>query len=355
MKCISKTAPLGRPENNCMNRLYNLDYLRGLAALSIMIYHYLSWTFPGYDSGSVIGRTGLYGVAVFYVLSGLTMFHVYHNRMSSVADVKDFFKKRAFRIFPLLWLVIIGQIILSRSMPDLSTLVLNLTGLFGLVAWDQYIAVGSWSIGNELVFYLFIPVFIFLRKSWVLWLLMAAIFALHCYFAFYVITGPRLEDKWSDYVNPLNQVFLFAGGFTIGHLFKTVTINHRLNLAILFTAVLAFIFFPIDGDEINIASGWPRMAFTAICLAVCFSFYKLSVHFPKVIEWPLTKLGEACYSVYLVHPLVYNVMSIFIKNKVVVISISFPLTLVISYFVYQWFERYFIDMARTKQAKAVVA
>jgi peptidoglycan/LPS O-acetylase OafA/YrhL len=28
-----------------MNRLNNLDYLRGIAALSIMLYYYLSWTF----------------------------------------------------------------------------------------------------------------------------------------------------------------------------------------------------------------------------------------------------------------------------------------------------------------------
>ena len=61
----------------------NLDYFRGICALSIMIYHY-SWFVLGqkYTSDNVIGRIGIYGVSLFYVLSGLTMFLVYYKNFT---------------------------------------------------------------------------------------------------------------------------------------------------------------------------------------------------------------------------------------------------------------------------------
>ncbi len=137
-----------------MNRLYNLDYLRGLAAFGIMIYHYISWCFGRYSAQDYMGRVGVYGVAVFYVLSGLTLFHVYHKEMVPTwLQIKHFFKKRIFRIFPLLWIVTIISVIISAKMPNLIHLFLNLSGLFGFFAWDITFSGGVWSIGNELVFY----------------------------------------------------------------------------------------------------------------------------------------------------------------------------------------------------------
>src|SRR5262245_60491552 len=90
------------------HRLYNLDYLRGLAAFGIMLYHYLTWTLGIFPADTIVGRVGIYGVSTFYVLSGLTLYYVYYGKMKpSAQDTAAFFKKRIFRIFPLLWLVTI--------------------------------------------------------------------------------------------------------------------------------------------------------------------------------------------------------------------------------------------------------
>ena len=43
-------------------RIYSLDYLRGLAAVGIMVYHYLSWTLGKYQADTIMGRIGIYGV-----------------------------------------------------------------------------------------------------------------------------------------------------------------------------------------------------------------------------------------------------------------------------------------------------
>ena len=55
-------------------RLYNLDYLRGLAALGIMAVHLSTLADGPLSTQSFPGRYGVYGVSVFYILSGLTLF-----------------------------------------------------------------------------------------------------------------------------------------------------------------------------------------------------------------------------------------------------------------------------------------
>src|SRR3954462_8492593 len=109
--------------SNNNKRLYTLDYLRGLSAFGIMIYHCLTWTYGAFPAHTFMGKWGIYGVSIFYILSGLTLFDVYFKRMEpSFNDLKDFYLKRLFRIFPLLWLVIILTIVISGVMPGTKAL-----------------------------------------------------------------------------------------------------------------------------------------------------------------------------------------------------------------------------------------
>lgn len=111
-----------------ITRLYNLDYLRGLSAFGIMIYHYISSTMGRFPSETFIARLVIYGVSIFYILSGLALYYVYYDKMKpSKDDVISFLKKRIFRIFPFLWLVTNISIILSRAVPDFTSLFLTLT------------------------------------------------------------------------------------------------------------------------------------------------------------------------------------------------------------------------------------
>ncbi len=345
-----------------MNRLYNLDYLRGLAAFGIMIYHYLSWTLGKFSSDTFMGRLGIYGVSIFYVLSGLTLYYVYYDKMKpSKDDILSFFKKRIFRIFPLLWLVTIVSIILSRTMPDFTDLFLNLSGLFGFIKWDKYFSAGVWSIGNELVFYIFLPFFIlFIKKFKPLMILLAiAILGLYLYFAF-VKLNPNLtlSEQWKDYVNPLNQVFLFLSGFLIGFFLHNIKIKNSIIISFLLFGIVLFTFYPTTGDTINIVTGINRLVFTSCCFIICICFYKLIFKFPEFIHKPLTLLGEASYSVYLLHPIVWTLTGIasgifrrhfFYIPESVSLILSVVLTLIISYYVYQYFEKYFMKLGHTNK------
>lgn len=342
-----------------MKRLYNLDYLRGLAAFGIMIFHYLSWTFGDFSADSFIGRLGIYGVSVFYVLSGLTLFYVYFNRIEfNKKELLFFFKKRVFRIFPLLWLVTLLSILLSREVPDFLDLFLNLTGLFGFVQWDKYFSAGVWSIGNELVFYVFFPFFlIFMKKSKLLMILTSVILlGLYIYFAFVKLTPDlTLGEQWKNYINPLNQVFLFLGGFLIAFFGENIKLKNSIIFLILISSISLFIFYPVSGDSINLVTETNRLVFTFICFLVCLCFYKLNIKLPNFMHKPLIFLGEASYSIYLVHPIVWTiaivVSKIFSKYLFpiptsVMLFMSVILTLITSYYVYQYFEKYFIKLGK---------
>lgn len=273
-----------------MNRLANLDYLRGICAFGIMIYHYTFWGIGQADS--FMGRVGIFGVSIFYILSGLTLHHVYSKKMKiSKEEVLNFFKKRFFRIFPLLWLATICSIFLTTPRPSWTDIFLSLTGLFGFVRWDHYIAMGAWSIGNELVFYAFFPLFLFLIKYYKSYfkILTIILFLISIYFAF-IRLNPNLTlaEQWRDYVNPFNQVFLFLGGFLISYYFSDKQSNNLGYSILLIFGISLFVFFPVSGNSINVVSGYNRFIFMAICFFICISFYKINCSVPDLIHKPLS-------------------------------------------------------------------
>lgn len=344
-----------------MKRLCNLDYLRGLVAFGIMTYHYFGWTFGKFSADTFMGRLGIYGVSIFYVLSGLTLYFVYYDKMKpSKEDLISFIKKRIFRIFPLLWLVTFVAILLTRKIPDFYDVFLNLSGLFGFFKWETYFSPGVWSIGNELVFYAFFPFFILFTKSYkpLMFLLAIVIFGIYIFFAFNKLNhNLTLSEQWSIYSNPLNQVFLFLGGFFIGLFLQNIQIKNSILLVLLFFSFIVFIFYPVSGDPINLVTGVNRLVFTTCCFIFCISFYKMKFTLPEFIHKPLTLLGEASYSVYLLHPLVYNITGIafsisskylFNFPESIRLIISIVTTLSVSYYVYQNFESFFMKLGRTR-------
>ncbi|MBX7050445.1 MAG: acyltransferase [Flavobacteriales bacterium] len=350
-------------------RLYNLDYLRGLAASGIMLFHYMSKTFGEFNAESFMGRVGLYGVSVFYVLSGLTLFYVYHDKMKpALHDVGDFFIKRVFRIMPLLWLATIASVFcFNGGIFEWKKLFLNLTGIFGFVAWDQGIAVGVWSIGNELVFYVFFPIFVLLSKrSRALFaVFVIAVFAIYCFYAFYMVIDElpfKAKGQQYNYVNPLNQLFLFLSGYLIGLILRPIMIKPIINTIILIAGLLIFVLYPVHGDRIHLVADFPRLILTAACIMVCIGFYKLRFHLPGIVDRALKLLGEASYSVYLLHMIVFQLTGFIFEYirthffhvpEFVRFFSSIILTFVLSYFVYQYFEKYFIKLGKKVSASLI--
>jgi peptidoglycan/LPS O-acetylase OafA/YrhL len=148
----------------------DIDGLRGIAVISVVLYHFVPTALPG----------GFIGVDVFFVISGYLITKQLVNGMfeSSISGIKKFYVKRIRRLFPSLILVLastlaFGQLILfSEEKLRLGQHTLAST-LFAanLFSWSHsgYFEVSSksqpllhlWSLGIEEQFYIIWPLFIF--------------------------------------------------------------------------------------------------------------------------------------------------------------------------------------------------
>ncbi len=261
------------------NRLLGLDYLRGISALSIMIYHYLMFSgLLGLDQGSIWHKFGVYGVSVFYILSGLTLYYVYCGRKQlNFANIVDFFKKRFFRIYPLLILVCLIYFALAKFSTDILVFLLVSSGFFGFIdpaLWGKLGVTGAWSIGNEVFFYCLFPLFWFFSEKstkYLIGLFLISVISM-VYFSFFKMDSTiSISKNWPIYINPLNQVFYFLGGFCIGHLLRVVDVKrylpYKLATALFVIALLGFVFFPMIGSSFIFS--WNRLIFSPLCMYVC--------------------------------------------------------------------------------------
>jgi exopolysaccharide production protein ExoZ len=333
-------------------RYYSLDYLRGIAALGIMYFHLSSWTFGSYNAEDFWGRVGLYGVAVFYILSGLTLFLIYSEGLKpDWRNLLTFFIKRTFRIFPLLWLVVGFTLYLNPRFLETKTVFLSVSGLFGFLKPAGGIGTGVWSIGNIFVFYAVFPVLILLLQvnRWLFLTLSAALILTSLYFAFFLLNGSKpLAPQWGIYVNPLNQMVLFVGSMVFGYFAKNYSqVNQQriiLTAVLLFGACLAFTFYPASGDRITLVFGWNRLFFLALSFTICGSVFFLNFRLPSVLHKPLTITAEISFGLYLIHPILY----FFLRDKhpelieevepAVLVCIIAALTYLCSYIIYRFIE-----------------
>ncbi|MFV0539791.1 MAG: acyltransferase family protein [Aestuariibaculum sp.] len=84
---------------------YVLDGLRGVAALAVVLFHYMEWIHTDF-SKNFIGH-GFLAVDFFFCLSGFVMAYAYDNRLLKMG-IRSFFTSRLIRLHPL---VIAGTVL----------------------------------------------------------------------------------------------------------------------------------------------------------------------------------------------------------------------------------------------------
>jgi peptidoglycan/LPS O-acetylase OafA/YrhL len=82
-----------------------LDGLRGIAALSIVMFHFMEWIYADYSQNFI--AHGFLAVDFFFCLSGFVIGYAYDDRIAKMG-VSEFFKSRLIRLHPL---VISGSVL----------------------------------------------------------------------------------------------------------------------------------------------------------------------------------------------------------------------------------------------------
>lgn len=339
-------------------RVETLDWLRGLMAISIMFYHLKWWYFPPLESSSILGKLGIYGVSIFFILSGLSMAIVYNNFIVDFKTSVKFYVRRIFRIWPLLWvciaLVTIPQFIASSQI-NVGIILTNMTTIFGFYNPSGYINTGAWSIGNEMVYYSVTPLLIILynqNKALGNLATFMSFLALSI-FALFLLSPENLSDQWEIYINPLNNIFFYFAGIATYYNFRNLKLDNTLNYSLMFLSVLVFIITPVHGDRVNMVIGFRRYIFTFSCLLLVFSLYRFNQYeaVPNSISIILEKFGVATYGVYLLHPIISFYLESTVKrigyyNPYFHFSYTFILTIILALLSYNLFEKRFIEIGK---------
>jgi peptidoglycan/LPS O-acetylase OafA/YrhL len=294
-------------------RLLDLQALRGLACLLVLLYHAAEWErLPGlaveHRLLAPFRYCGYAGVDLFFVLSGFIITWVHADHLGRPAALPAYALRRCRRLYPVYWVCWLG-VNLPRwrrhgAAPSEALTQLLLLPRPGPERFPQgSLQAGnvcfpqSWTLVYELLFYLLFAAFILLPRRCFLplltgWFLAVAALAL-------------LGLPAALPLQPLVLEFLL-GCFAAALLRRQVRlpVGPCLGLGVLWFAAGSWLHFagltagPLDPRQRVLAFGVP----SALLVAALAARERAGT---PLLPRPLRSLGDASYSIYLSHVLVF--------------------------------------------------
>ena len=324
-------------------RIIGLDYLRGLCAVLVMLYHYRFEFYGEYPASDFLSRMGIYAVGMFFILSGVSLTVTYKSRFNSIPDVIEFFVRRYFRLSPLYSFLILLTLFIGFIEAQISgsvwirprayELLANFSLLFGLVRLP-YLLGGGWSLGVEVVYYLMFPIVLWLNRASRSWtsFVMCGAFVVSSIISWRLLSARiSLVDQWSSYINPVINVPLFLAGVVLG-LYVDQLKNLRLLGLSLVLGICIFALFPTGRESISLVTGINRLVFSSGAIFVVCGAMTPLPRVPKSFHAILDWLGGITYSLYLIHLIVLGYVMRICSGNIVASGVQFALSVVLSLF-----------------------
>ncbi|WP_258831441.1 acyltransferase family protein [Peribacillus frigoritolerans] len=278
---------------NKKERLTELDALRGIAALAVVLYHYTTRyniNFPSVRDAIFFDfKFGFLGVQLFFIISGFVIIMT----LERVDSIKDYAIRRSTRLYPayitgvILTFTLVSIFGLNGRETSIPEALVNLTMLQGMIPGViPHVDGVYWSLTVELIFYVIMGllfVFGFIKKieiPLVIWLgISFLIKGISMNYESIILTAINFYGIM-DYCN------LFIAGIMF---FKLRSSNlKRYHLIIFACLIYDFVF---NGS----ISGTAVLVFFMVFYALIYGKLKF-LNFK-----PLIYLGTISYSLYLVH------------------------------------------------------
>jgi len=331
----------------------SLDFLRGLAILLVATLH-ASENFKASipPIREFADRFGALGVQVFFIVSGYTMLLTF-GPIVSRQRIHAFYLRRCFRIAPLFWCAIVGYLLLQGFGPRYwapdgvsgSDVALTVFFLHGLTPSSiNNVVPGGWSIAAEMTFYAVFPLFAHLfvtrRATISPYVAICAVFV-GGHLIKSLILGPYLEEHTDASSHHLideyfffwlpNQIIAFGFGFALYQIVEKRTI-------------------PIVGILLLLSGS--SLSHFNLSVAVLFGLALIAMKM-GLKNSAMSRLGQASYSIYLVHFAV--IMGLKYGSAWLgfapVLEVMLPLTIALSLLISTrvigpWIEQPFVNFGR---------
>jgi peptidoglycan/LPS O-acetylase OafA/YrhL len=310
-------------------RLSGLEVIRGLVALSVVVFH-LKAIYVPIPSGYVDSLIGTFSgaVPVFFALSAFSLLYGYRSKLFGDQLLTRFYLRRVFRIFPLFYVMLAIYLLLTRfngGWMSRAEIVNNLFFLFPFFPGrHENLVWAGWSLGVECMFYVVFPVFALMAGSLRFSLVMLVCFAIISFSAQVTVTDLGLDKTYKSMNFPVNLLYFQAGVLTYT-LIRYVTERGRLDsLRQLWTSrISGVLFLSVILLTLFRYMGWPPfLTLTLACIVWILCAY---CGLPTWLDNRVTRFfGRLSYGVYLVHPLVLYAMMRFGVYEYLRLSIGQP-------------------------------
>ena len=300
-----------------VKRLEVLDSLRGVFCLLIIFEHYSPLYIPDNIYKFPFIRHSYIVVDFFFVLSGFIITLKYQSYLNNVKNLWKFYKKRIFRLYPLLFFTSTTVLVFEffsniylrsfKNNPDSSielfnrflndVLLVNSTRILG----DRAMNIPSWSISAEFICYLIFGIIFLLfcfgkiNKNQIILLLIT--FAL-------LITSFYYDSFFSTYrLGFLRGLYSFFWGavFSFAYSYK-IKINGLIQMPLMLLFFISFYLMSLKSQIIIKLLGVTLPIFFGITIIVLL---KSKGVFTYLLEQSfLKKIGNISFSIYLNHFLI---------------------------------------------------
>ena len=274
-KVMAISRPAGQlPDSG--RTLYSIQYLRALAACSVIFPH-TSWT------GQVGGQQG---VDVFFVISGFIMMFVSTRESEPI----EFIRSRAIRIIPLYWLATLATALISTPGWRHSLLSALFVPHIDPNGGMYPVVLQGWTLVYEVFFYLIFAVCLCFSRRIQLLALTGVLMIL-------VLLGLIYDPRSPIGHTYLNGLLLeFVAGCWLYKLYESrlVVWPAAIGISMVALGLLGFVVLPTDFPEV-----WRPVFWGIPALLIVTAMLSLEKRLPK--SRLLLLAGNASYAIYLTH------------------------------------------------------